>query len=181
MTSRRRKFWSRVTSGFDITSSTHNPTPPPPLLPNVSTTSNSITPSGGLVGAGPETDSSATIQINTTNRRGEASSSPSIPSLTGNTGKPVQLLQHAIDSNSKLTLAPPAPPHTPEVASNMSTATCTIPAPSANKDSWVGLKTFFRVINQNASLFGPLRVAVGELITCTEVYEVSALAFLPGF
>lgn len=44
--------------------------------------------------------------------------------------------------------------------------------PASDPGAWKSLRTLFRVLDQGATVFGPLKMVVNELIECIVIYEV---------
>lgn len=78
-------------------------------------------------------------------------------------------------------IVPPDPQsQSPTVGESPRSALTTTVAPSSDTPSgssgnatrWRGAKTFLRLLDQSAGVFGPIKAVVGEFISCAEVYEV---------
>jgi hypothetical protein len=62
---------------------------------------------------------------------------------------------------------------TSSVGSLSSTAGPSFPTQTPKQAAWAGLKTFLGILNAAADAFGPLKLAVDELVECIDLFEVS--------
>lgn len=171
--SRRRKLWKSVTSGLDLILPTRSISRPATPSPNVLTCPEQP-PFSHPDGVRSKANLSG---LSTSNIGGKESPAPPPPGLstlplTLITAGTTSSIQQATKSKSDQAQTQHASSYISVAEAHASDAAPTSPGHSPSKCGWAWLNTFLRVVGQSASMFGPLKAAVDELIGCIEIFEV---------
>lgn len=142
------------------------------LLPRARASDSALGPSTHQADLRTERKPQDAFQGDITNRKLQIPTSPPALLVTQPTGEVASVSQQPSTSDLGHLGGQPAIPHAPVVAFNVDTIASTGPGQSTSTSSWVNLKTFSRVLDQNKGVFGPLRGVIAELVGCIEIYEV---------
>lgn len=169
---RVKKFRKHVTSRLGLDALLSNTTQSSISVTNVP--NRSTTPSGGSMSVRSEINGLKLAQNDTASLAGRGSVNPPTLLPTRATSEVTLPSQRTDTSDSGNTQPQSVFSHAPVATPIPGTARLVASARRASMGGWAALKTFMMALDQSASMFGPLKVVVNELVRCINIYDVSA-------